>query len=98
MFPHLLLPLSHPQGSYALLSTNAHKERAIVFVHGFGGDAATTWTQFQTLIDTHQQLFPLYGSCDLYFYSYDSLRTKLPVNADAFGAFLRKIFPRPDQS
>ena len=98
MFPHLVLPLKQEHGSYAMLSTNPVKRTAIVFVHGFAGDAMTTWLQFQTLIDLLQNRFPHYAASDLYFYSYDSLKTKLPANAQRCLDFIHHIYPRPDRS
>ena len=35
----------------AMLSSDPKTRTAIVFVHGFGGHAATTWAQFQRLVD-----------------------------------------------
>ena len=35
----------------AMLSSDPKTRAAIVFVHGFGGHAATTWAQFQRLVD-----------------------------------------------
>jgi pimeloyl-ACP methyl ester carboxylesterase len=65
--------------------------RAVVFVHGFGGEAQGTWDQFSTLL-------PLQPQCegrDLFFYGYDSLVQQAPVSAAEFLTFLQALATDP---
>jgi pimeloyl-ACP methyl ester carboxylesterase len=65
--------------------------RAIVFVHGFGGQAESTWDEFSTLL-------PLQPQCigrDLLFYGYDSLTKQAPVSAAQFLEFLQALATDP---
>jgi pimeloyl-ACP methyl ester carboxylesterase len=65
-------------------------KRAIVFVHGFGGDAIGTWQQFPRLLALQD------GCCghDLIFFGYDGLRTYAQNSAVQFREFLRAIGER----
>src|SRR5262245_20114048 len=65
--------------------------RAVVFVHGFGGQAEATWDEFSTLL-------PLQPQCDgrdLLFYGYDSLTKQAPVSAAQFLEFLQPLATDP---
>jgi pimeloyl-ACP methyl ester carboxylesterase len=67
--------------------------RAVVFVHGFGGQAEATWDEFSTLL-------PLQPQCagrDLLFYGYDSLTKQAPVSAAQFLEFLQALATDPYQ-
>src|SRR3954469_25635338 len=62
-------------------------KRAIVFVHGFGGDAIGTWQQFPRLL-------ALQDGCrghDLVFFGYDGLRSYAQNSAVQLRDFLRAI-------
>jgi pimeloyl-ACP methyl ester carboxylesterase len=85
-------------GSYAYLSGRSDAETAIVFVHGFMGDATGTWLDFQTLADQDIGRAEWWETCDLYFYSYQSFPSNVPVLAARFQQFLRKYFPNPEAS
>lgn len=66
-------------------------ERAVVFVHGFGGDAVKTWVDFPSLL-------PECAECaghDLYFFDYDSLKQRAVYSASEFAAFLKAILTDP---
>ena len=65
--------------------------RAIVFVHGFNGDALRTWVDFPGLL-------PLQANCqghDLIFYAYDGVYTSANVNAVMLTGFLDRLFADP---
>lgn len=72
--------------SSALLSTHPDTETCVVFVHGFFGNAATTWGQFQDLCD-----FEWLGDSkslerfDLYFYDYGAEKDFVKWSADELG-------------
>lgn len=93
---HLRTSLLPDSGSYALLSNEERPETAIIFVHGFNGDPTGTWLQVQFLIDEAPAFAPLFAACDLYFYSYDSLRGNVAVNASRLAKFVRRVYPEPD--
>lgn len=64
---------------------------AIVFVHGFGGEAVGTWNEFQKLL-------PRQDACaghDLVFFGYDGLYTQANASADVLRRFLGELFDRP---
>jgi pimeloyl-ACP methyl ester carboxylesterase len=82
--------------SYALLADSESPLTAVVFVHGFDGDSGTTWQHFQTLVDGDTgRMYPWWGDCDLYFYSYPSVSAQIAPNADDLLEFLKRSFPEP---
>jgi pimeloyl-ACP methyl ester carboxylesterase len=77
-------------GSVVLLSPSKVVKDAIVFVHGFWGDATTTWQQFQKLIgDT--SFAAAFADVDLYFYDYPSTKRSVARATDRFQEFLDAI-------
>lgn len=62
--------------------------KAIVFVHGYGGDPIGTWSDFHVLLPSR----PEASSHDLMFYGYDGLRAELIASSTLFQQFLRWIF------
>lgn len=65
--------------------------RAVVFVHGFGGDPLDTWMRFPHILPGD----PKCAGHDLYFFGYDSLRRQAAFSAAEFGKFLRDLFVAP---
>lgn len=65
----------------------APAKRAIVFVHGFGGDAIGTWQQFPRLLTLQQQCC----GHDLIFFGYDGLRSYAQNSAVKLRDFLRAL-------
>jgi len=64
--------------------------KAVLFIHGFSGDAIDTWSEFPLLL-------PIANRChghDLYFYGYDGLRADLTSSAALFRDFLDRLFSR----
>ena len=58
--------------------------KAVVFVHGYGGSAIKTWSDFHLLASAE-------APCrrhDLFFYGYDGLRSELVASAGFFRDFL----------
>lgn len=90
---HFLRSVGGFAGAYALVSENDKTDTAVIFVHGFCGDARTTWLDFQSLIDLASPKFPWWQKCDAYFYEYNSVGTPIAVNADRLLFFVDKIFP-----
>src|SRR5580658_6449161 len=93
---HHLVSIPGYKGSFALLSESSAAHTAVVFVHGFKGDATTTWSQFHSLIDVYSSEFEWWKATDVYFYKYGSLAKPIAVNAHEFRLFLDLIFPSPE--
>jgi hypothetical protein len=92
---HVRNNLDAPDGAFAMLSTDEPVTTAVIFVHGFGGDAEGTWFQFQTLVDRHDPK-AWWRAADLFFYTYESVAKPVRLNAARFAAFLDGVFPHPD--
>ncbi len=82
--------------SYALLSTDPNVDTAVVFVHGFGGAPTSTWLDFHGLVKICSSNYPWWEKSDLFFYSYESLKTPILVNAETFALFLEHILSRDE--
>jgi hypothetical protein len=85
-------------GSFALIARSESVERAIVFVHGFGGDALGTWAEFQLIIDDIALTGDAFSSTDLYFFQYESIWEHIESSADRLLKFLESLIPEPDAS
>jgi hypothetical protein len=88
---HALKAISEFKNSYALLSEAEAVRVAIVFVHGFGGSPTGSWHNFQGLVDQFSNQFTWWCDSDLFFYSYDSIKTPIRVNAVRLRSFLETI-------
>jgi pimeloyl-ACP methyl ester carboxylesterase len=73
--------------SYALFS-NQNANTAVIFVHGFGGSPTGTWRDFQGLIDEYSPEYPWWKASDLFFFSYDSIKTPIRFNARRLAQFV----------
>ena len=62
--------------------------KAILFIHGYTGDALKTWTDFPALLPQN----PKFAGHDLFFYGYDGLRAPVGSSASLFRQFLEKLF------
>lgn len=61
--------------------------RAVVFVHGWNGDALDAWADFQTLLP---ECSHCYGH-DLFFYDFDGLRMGIVASAALFREVLEEL-------
>jgi hypothetical protein len=77
-------------GSRTRLSKAAHPMGALIFVHGFKGDAWTTWLDFPGGLATAEKA----SDYDLFFYGYDS-RQSAPTIAIELIDFLRAVAENP---
>ena len=84
-------------GSSALLSDDENTDRAVVFVHGFGGHPRKTWVDFHTLIDSMSSKFPWWGATDLYFFKYRSVADHIDDSSGNLEQFFRSICPEPPE-
>jgi pimeloyl-ACP methyl ester carboxylesterase len=87
---HLPVQIPFGEGSEALWSLTP-TGNAILFVHGFGGSATTTWIQFPTLL---QQVAACRGY-DFLFFGYDGLTIRARPSADLLVRFLDALFDDP---
>lgn len=77
--------------SYALVTHDRSADRMVVFVHGFAGSPTCTWLDFQGLVKICSPNYPWWDKADLFFYSYESLRTPIGVNARRLEKFVDHI-------
>jgi hypothetical protein len=82
-------------GSYAWLSDQPHTDTAVVFVHGFFGDARGTWTDFPGLVDSYMTPQGFWERADLFFLDYPSYEHHVADNADRLLRFLNRHIPKP---
>jgi alpha-beta hydrolase superfamily lysophospholipase len=70
-----------------IFATNPSR-KAILFIHGYNGDAINTWSDFHELLPGR----PKCAHSDIYFYGYDGLWAELQATAAIFRAFLDNLF------
>ena len=63
---------------------------ALVFVHGFCGDAFDTWSEFQSLVD-RQPFVDAFASTDLFFYDYPCTRMTIAESAAQLNRFIEAV-------
>ncbi len=83
--------LTDPPGSFVLLSPREIVESAVVFVHGFGGDAAGTWAYFQQFIDDRDDFREQFAAVDLYFVQYQAVWESIGSSVDRLGTFITNV-------
>jgi pimeloyl-ACP methyl ester carboxylesterase len=83
------LPLGpdYNQQSYAVLARKP-TGKAVVFIHGYNGDALTTWAQFHKILPET----PEFVGCDFFFYGHDGLSGTTTASATVFCQFLHRLF------
>jgi pimeloyl-ACP methyl ester carboxylesterase len=91
---HVKRSFSNFPNSYALLSGKEETKTAVFFVHGFAGNAHSTWIDFQGMVDTGEEA-ARWKCVDLYFYDYQTTTANLLVQTDGFLKFLKANFPEP---
>ena len=62
--------------------------KAIIFIHGYGGDAVSTWSAFDRILPTRKEI----EGYDVMFYGYDGLRAELVASSTLFQGFLDWVF------
>jgi pimeloyl-ACP methyl ester carboxylesterase len=93
---HYYHRLERFEGSFAMLSLYPNVQRAIVFVHGFGGDSHGTWAQFQLLVDELDSARTEFAEIDLYFFQYHSVWERVVSSANRLQKFLAILIPTID--
>lgn len=90
-----LIPNWELPGSYALISEDPGTDTAIVFFHGFLGDAHETWLNFQSMIDSQRSKYPEWDRSDLFFVQYSSFRKSISSIASIVLQVVDHLFPVP---
>jgi pimeloyl-ACP methyl ester carboxylesterase len=85
------------RGAFAWVSDDRDTITAVVFVHGFFGDARKTWLNFTGLIDNHVTAESFWRRADLFFFEYPS-GDHIADNADRLLRFLAQVSPNPPPS
>jgi hypothetical protein len=90
------IPIDLPRfrKSNAAICTHESVDTIVVFVHGFGGDPASTWFEFEGLAKTCATKYPWLDDSDLFFYSYESLSTPITENAKTLGEFIEYVLSK----
>jgi pimeloyl-ACP methyl ester carboxylesterase len=77
-------------GVRALLAIKPNR-KAILFVHGYSGDAISTWSDFNKVLPGDNR----FSGHDLLFYGYDGLRGELIATVGIFRNFMDWLFGDP---
>ena len=85
------MPTDLPFGKKSRVRLAEHGRRALIFVHGFGGNATGTWDLFSSLLPEE----PLCAGNDLFFYGYESLRQSAAYSAAELRDWLYGILTAP---
>jgi pimeloyl-ACP methyl ester carboxylesterase len=62
--------------------------KAVLFIHGFSGDAVNTWSHFPQMIPATRS----FAGHDLFFYGFDGLWADMISSAAMFRSFLDRMF------
>jgi triacylglycerol esterase/lipase EstA (alpha/beta hydrolase family) len=94
---HVRVSLKHScfrdleDNSFALLTERPEPQRAVVFVHGFGGNPSGTWSQMPRYIENDDG----WNDTDAYFVGYRSTGDEVMLSADYLVSFIETILPQP---
>lgn len=75
----------------AFWSVNPTRRTLIVFVHGFGSNAVSSWSEFDSSFLSNKKV----RGCDLLFYGYNSLNTPTQQLADSLLQDLNALNAKP---
>ena len=76
-----------PDKDVQVLFSARPNRKAVLFIHGFSGDAIATWADFHALLPG----CPKCAGHDLFFYGYDGLRAEMTASASIFRDFLERL-------
>lgn len=65
--------------------------KLVLFVHGYGGDAVSTWADFDRLSIKRSE----FSGCDILFYQYDGVQSELRASSNLFYDLLTWAFRYP---
>ena len=86
--PRTLKGTDKPDKDVQVLFAAQPDGRAVLFIHGFSGDAIDSWSHFHELLPQ----CPKCAGRDLFFYGYDGLRAEMNASASIFRTFLDRLF------
>jgi pimeloyl-ACP methyl ester carboxylesterase len=81
-----------PDKDVHVLFATQPDRKAVLFIHGYSGDAVETWANFHELLPGCTKC----SSRDIYFYGYDGLRADMFASASTFRIFLDRFFNATD--
>lgn len=93
LVPRTLSGSEKPDKDVQVAFSTAPDGKAILFIHGFSGDAIKTWSDFHQILPES----PKCAGRDLFFYGYDGLRAEMNASAAIFRAFLDRLFTKTNQ-
>src|SRR5438876_54158 len=93
---HYFRWLPSSDGAYCYLSRLRDADTAIIFVHGFLGNAFDSWQHFPALVDQLSDGLNWWANCDLYFWNYRSAEQTINQSAFHLRDFLTPIIPLPN--
>jgi pimeloyl-ACP methyl ester carboxylesterase len=82
------------KGSRALLSTHANPPMAVILVHGWRGDAGSTWEAFPRALRSSSKA----ATVDAFFFQYPSTKESAAFCAAPFAEFLLDLLRRPSST
>lgn len=85
--PRTLKGTQKPDGETQALFAVQPNRKALLFIHGFSGEAITTWSDFHTILPE----CPKCSGYDLFFYGYDGLRAQMNASAAIFRSFVDRL-------
>jgi pimeloyl-ACP methyl ester carboxylesterase len=85
-----LAPGVDPKSTSAMLARDPGG-KAVIFIHGYGGNAITTWGAFNTLLPLEEKA----KDYDFIFYGYDGIRNNTFPSAQIVYQFLDQLFNQP---
>lgn len=85
--------LEKPDKDVQVLFAVQPDRKAVLFIHGFSGDAIKTWSDFHLLLPDCQRC----QGHDLFFYGYDGLRAEMTASAALFRDFVDRLLGRTSE-
>jgi pimeloyl-ACP methyl ester carboxylesterase len=89
---HTFISLPEDLGS-ALISSHDETDTAVIYVHGFMGDAIDTWRDLVYYVDLLPDL--PFAKADLYFVNYGAENEFVLTNTHFLRTFVKDLFPTP---
>jgi pimeloyl-ACP methyl ester carboxylesterase len=91
MYHHFGRVLRYGKNTTAYFSRNPNG-KALIFVHGFGGDALGTWKQMNELLLEERKA----ANWDIFFYGYESMDAQAAMSAGLLRQFI-EVLTDPNQ-
>lgn len=85
--PRSLTATEKPDKDVRALFSVQPSSKAVLFIHGYGGDVISTWSDFHELLLGCRKC----RGHDIFFYGYDGLRADMNASAALFRTFLNRL-------